>query len=230
MLVHWSDYARLVKNLLDEKHILLYSIIPAEEGIIQSAGWGGAMKSSIGDYLLWADANLGSLKTDVVISRTLSYSITTTATGTVATASMRYNHAGGFTWRTTRYRDYVRIFVPSGSRLIGVSGSSEQSDEGEENGRHWFGTFLTISPGHQGQLSFTYLLPENIYDEIREGNYHLSAQKQLGTDRVRLTLDLKFDKNLTGADPAEASEKFGDNLYEVATDLSVDREFSINIK
>ncbi len=229
MLIHWSDYARLVLSMLNQKHLILYSTILDEQSYIEAQGWDGAMRGKPGDYLLWADANLGSLKTDVVITRSLSYSISSTATGTIATATMRYNHAGGFTWRTSRYRDYARIFAPSGSRLLGISGNSEQVDEGEEDGRHWFGTFLSISPGHQGQLSFTYLLPENINDQIQKGNYHLSAQKQLGTDHVRLTLELKFDKNLVGAEPTEASEKFGDNYYQVATDLRVDREFDITL-
>lgn len=227
-LVHWSDYTKLVTNLLNEKQIMLYSVVPEEQLIIEKQDWGGKIKNEAGDYLLWTDANLGSLKSDVAITRTLSYALVPSSTGYVATAAMRYYHSGGFTWRTSRYRDYVRLFVPNGSRLISGSGNVDPIDQGDENGRHWFGAFISIAPGKKGQLSFTYLLPKNISNDINKGTYYLNVQKQPGTDRIRLTLELKFDKNLTAANPAESSEKFGDSFYQITSDLKEDKEFSIN--
>lgn len=225
---HWSDYVKLFPTLLNQKQIMLYSTAADEESKILEQDWGGEMKSGAGDYLLWTDANLGSLKTDVVISRSFSYSIAPSSSDLIATARMRYKHAGGFTWRTSRYRDYVRVFVPSGSHLLASAGNNDSVDEGDESGRHWFGVFISVSPGSNGELSFTYTLPKNIIDDIKNGGYHLYVQKQPGTDSIRLTLELKFDKNLTGAAPAKSSEKFGGNLYQTTTDLKEDREFKVN--
>ncbi|MEK7625307.1 MAG: DUF4012 domain-containing protein [Patescibacteria group bacterium] len=226
---NWSDYKKLIPALLREKQVMLYSTVADEEAKILEQDWGGEMKSEAGDYLLWVDANLDSLKTDVAVTRSLSYSITPSSSSFVAKATMRYYHTGGFSWRTSRYRDYARVFVPAGSRLVGSSGNDGKVDQGEEGGRHWFGAFISINPGKQGELSFTYLLPKSIADGLEDGQYYLGVQKQLGTDRIRLTLELKFDKKLTGAIPPESSEKFGDNLYQVAADLSVDREFEIEL-
>jgi hypothetical protein len=229
---HWNDFKQLAPKMLDQKYVMLYSTIGDEKDYLASEGWDGAMqKINEGDYLLWADANLGSLKTDVVVQRSLSYGITRTATATIATASMKYNHAGGFTWRTTRYRDYVRIFVPNGSKLIGVSGATEaKGDEGDENGYHWFGAYVVVEPEHQAQLTFTYKLPGTIANQIDLGSYSLLVQKQPGTENIRLTLQLKFDKNLTHADPGETPQKFGDKEYDMVTDLSLDRQFSIQLQ
>lgn len=235
--LHWSEYNALVSLLLGEKHIVLYSTSPAEEATLVAKGWGGTMRTSSVDYLLWADANLGALKTDVAIDRTLSYTFAPVATGLRATAAMVYNNHGSFTWRTSRYRDYARVFVPLGSKLVSSSGAlatdrSSQSgvvDEGAENGRQWFGAFIAIEPGKMGTLSFTYDLPASVTAAIRAGHYELLAQKQIGTLSPRLTLHLDFDKPVRGAAPGEEPAKHGDSLYELNTDLRLDREFTVSL-
>jgi hypothetical protein len=235
---HWKDYLQLVPRMLKEKQMILYSIYEDERNFLSEQSWDGSFLPAKNDYLLWADANLGSLKTDVAIQRSLNYSISPSGTDRlVAVASMRYNHTGGFTWRTTRYRDYVRIFVPRGSKLIGVQGVAEgstvskklQADEGDEGSYHWFGTFISVEPGKQGSLAFNYILPQNILESVKNGEYNLVVQKQSGTLKNRLTLDLNFGKKLIRAVPAENTEKFGDSRYEITTDLGVDREFNVSI-
>ena len=228
VLTHWGDYLKIILTMLDQKHIMLYSTLADEQTDILKQNWGGKMKESAGDYLLWADANLGALKTDVVIARSLSYSIAPSSSRFIATASMRYHHTGGITWRTSRYRDYARIFVPKGSKLVGSTGADDRVDEGDEGGRHWFGAFFSLNPGGEAELAFTYLLPENIKKDIEGRAYSLNVQKQPGTDRIRLTLELRFDKPLKGAAPAETPEKFGDDLYQMVSDLKTDREFNVN--
>jgi hypothetical protein len=236
---HWNDYLRLIAKMLNEKQIMLYSIYPDEQEHIISERWDGSVRTSTGDFLLWTDANLGALKTDVAIQRTLSYDISPTTSGKlVASATMHYHHTGGFTWRTTRYRDYVRIFVPAGSKIISVTGSTEltvngvknaKPAEGDENGKHWFGTYLAVEPGKQAALSFTYILPDNIKKNVDDGSYSLLVQKQSGTINTRLTLGLNFGKKLTTALPPESSEKFGDSNYDQVSDLREDRYFEIGI-
>ena len=236
---HWKDYLELVPRMLEEKHVLLYSKFSDEQQLLGEKKWDGVLSANTGDYLLWTDSNLGSLKTDVAISRTLTYGTAYTATRKmVATVSMKYHHSGGFTWRTTRYRDYVRIFVPEGSKILSVTGATETSaantnkdlpDEGVENGRHWFGSYITVEPGKKGQLTFTYILPDRIYESAKRGEYELLVQKQAGTINTRLTLGLNFDKNLSSAEPAEPADKFGDTKYDLVTDLEKDRFFKIQL-
>lgn len=236
---HWKDYLQLVPKMLQEKQIVLYSIYEDERNYLADQDWDGAFRFSSDDFLLWTDANLGSLKTDVAIQRSLNYAISPSGTDKmVSVATMRYNHTGGFTWRTTRYRDYVRIFVPLGSKLIEAKGATDGStasnkklpvDEGDEGGYHWFGAYISIEPGKQGSLSFSYVLPQSVADKIKNGEYYLLVPKQIGTLKNRLTLDLNFGKKLVRATPPENMEKFGDSRYELTTDLGIDREFNIGI-
>jgi hypothetical protein len=209
---------------------------------IVTVGLAGEVKSvdANKDYLLWVDANLAALKTDHAIKRQLAYFVTRAPAGAsstseqyLASAVMTYTHQGSFDWRTTRYQDYARIFVPEGSQLIKVTGNTPvynskkmpTVDQGEENGKKWFGTFISIEPGKTAKLSFTYVLPSSIASQIDNGTYQLLLQKQAGTVGVDLTLGLDFGKKLISAWPAEAKDRWGDKRYDWGGSFGEDKEF-----
>lgn len=233
---NWQKYYDLSQRLLKEKQIVFYAQNNDEQNVLVSKDWAGKMKTNSGDYLLWADANLGALKTDAAMTRELSYYIAATNTDKfVATAKMKFIHKGKFDWRTSRYRDYARVYVPMGSKLIRSSGvmDIEKStkvgtvDQGIENGRQWFGGFIAVEPGRTAELSFEYYLPENIASDIQNGEYVLLAQKEIGMSSVKLTLRLDFGKKLVSATPGENLDKHGDDRYDLSTDLMQDREFKV---
>jgi len=205
--------------------------------VLSIKGWSGEMKKNDGDYLLWADANLGALKTDHAITRELSYSIRPEKEKFLATAKMKFTHQGNFDWRTSRYRNYVRVFVPTGSELVKGTGMMEMEkskqigvvDTGTENGHQWFGAFIAIEPGKTGELSFEYYLPINITQQIKSGEYKLLVQKQIGTLGTKLTLGLDFGKQLKSAYPGEEPIKYGDSRFDLITDLKEDRNFTVNL-
>lgn len=234
---NWSKYFGLAEKMIAEKQLMFYSPDSTWQKIITTKGWGGQMRTATGDYFLWADANLGALKTDASIRRTLSYSLTATGTGKyLATAKMTYNHIGKFDWRTSRYRTYARIFVPVGSKLLTATGMMETDratkvgrvDQGQENGKQWFGAFIAVEPGRTGELSFTYLLPENINQSIQSGNYNLLAQKQLGATNTKLTVNFNFDKKITTVLPANNSCRTKNCAWEM--NFITDQDFKIQLE
>lgn len=235
--LHWSEYNTLANTLLSEKHIIFYSTAIDEEAVLVAKGWAGIMRPGPDDYLLWVDANLGALKTDAVIDRSMSYTFSSVSGGIRATVNMTLKNQGSFTWRTSRYRDYARLFVPLGSTFVSSSGAMETDrntkpgvvDQGTENGRQWFGAFIAVEPGQTGTLSFTYDLAPAVVAAIRGGHYQLLVQKQTGTIAPRLTLHLDFGKPVQGANPGEGANKHGDNVYDLTTDLRLDREFSVSL-
>jgi len=235
---HWSDYTALFPRMLAQKQIALYSIRPAEEAIMAQKQWGGLMNGAPGDYLMWVDANLGSLKTDAVMERSLSYAIKPASSTYVGTVTMRLVNKGTITWRTTRYRDYARVYVPSGSILLGATGAMVKEgstapgtiDQGQENGRQWFGAFIDVEPGAAGALSFQFELAPSVVAQIKSKHYTLLAQKQIGTLAPLLTLGLEFGDEVIFGHPGEPIAKHGDSRYDLVTDLSVDREFTVGLK
>lgn len=251
MLKHWPRYLDLGQRMLSEKHILAYSQFTDAQAVLLAKNWGGTMRPTDRDYVLWADANLASLKTDKVMERELVYSISPTSSGKyIGVVKMKYANQGSFTKFTTRYRTYARVFLPVGSQFISVSENlpppaggvplvAGKVDQGVENGRQWFGTFTIIEPGKTKELVWQFYLAPQIVEQILgrgqsasggKNFYSLLVQKQSGTIAHALTLDLNFGKDIASATPSEAAIDSGNQNYSLKTDLRVDREFRINFK
>ncbi len=232
----WPQFFALGERMLAEKQVMAYTKIPELQQFLEAKGWAGRMVNTPSDYVLWADANLGALKTDAVIERRLNYRITPVSSSAyLATVTMTYVHHGVFDKFTTRYRTYSRVFVPQGSQFKSAEGArlkdrsleKGQVDEGDEGGYHWFGAFTSIEPGQTGQLSFSYLVSPQVVAEIKSNQYHLAFQKELGTVAVPLTLALNFDKKVLGATPGEKTKEYGDNRYFFNTELRRDQNFVV---
>jgi len=220
-----------------EKQVLLYLKDESSQQIILEQNWGGKLQTGNGDFLYLVDANLASLKSDPTVERTINYLVNEKNGEYQAQVSIKYNHTGDFDWKTTRYRTYSRIYVPKGSELISTSGSmandrSNQEGEievGEENGRTVFGTFISIEPKETGILTFTYRLPEYIKDQINEGKYTLTVQKQAGTIAHTLNLNLNFGHDVKSWHPLDKGSQDDNNNVIFSSDLSQDRSFAINL-
>jgi hypothetical protein len=235
----WSAYLALGQRMLQEKHIMLYSLNPEEQKIIRAKEWSGErVYASNQDYVGWVDANLGALKTDAVMQRQLYYSLIPTSTGYLAKTTMTFVHQGKVAdWKTSRYQTYARVYVPLGSTLVRVVGAQKNAvgdaknpiDQGVEGAYQWFGTYTTVPLGKTAELSFEYLVNPTIAEQINQGNYQLFVQKQLGTIDHGLTLHLDFGRSVQRAAPGEDKTKYGDTSYDYQTNLKLDRVFNITV-
>lgn len=239
----WVEAMQAFQRALTEKHLLFYDRHADLQKIYEANNWGGRAVKTDGDSLQWVDANLGALKTDLVMDRRLSYTITRDAQNRlVATASMTYRNTGTFTYRTGRYRTYSRVFVPAGSELVKVEGSLRNDktknpsrlpypkpDVGVEDGRTWFGAFTAIEPGETRTMSFTYILPDSVEVLLDKQVYSLVVQKQLGTGAIPLTLNIDLGRAIASGEPVEILTERGDTRYRVQTGLDVDRGFVVRL-
>lgn len=235
----WQLAVDAFVRAFDEKHMLIASFDPAVASFARARNWDGAVSAPANDFLMVVDANLAALKTDSVMSRAIDYSFKPDANGLTATVSLAYTNHGGFSWKTTRYRTYTRIYVPPGSALISSSGAMANDkildpkrtpgvvDTVDELGLRSFGAFLSVEPGETRTLSFGYRLPASIVSAASAGNYQLNVQKQPGTIAVPLTLRLDFGKKVASASPSEEKKYWGDGRYTAVSDLTVDRQFKI---
>ncbi len=230
VFLHWGDFWALAQKLLAEKQIIAYSSVPSAQDILVNKNWAGTFTSSTGDWLLYADANLGALKTDAVLKRELSYSLRPVGEHYQATLTMKYIHEGKYDWRTTRYLTYARLYAPLGAKLIQITGSAKSASEiasGEELGKSWFGVFAMIEPGRTKELVFQYQLPAYIEQQMKAGTYILHWQKQLGLGPLPVRLDLDFGKTVQFAAPSEEMRFHGDGVYNVQTSLGQDKDFRV---
>lgn len=226
-----------VIRLVQQKQIVLFvpdphtlAALDIDQQLYQEVS--GQISEPVGDVVLWVDANLGALKTDHAMERSLSYALAPQAAahpaerpGFLASASMHYRHTGSFDWRTTRYLTYARLFVPKGSVLVSVNDGGRmlplpQVDQGEELDMQWFGTFVKIEPGTERTVDFIYRLPDQITEQIEAGRYRLDVIKQIGVLPYELTIDLDF--GMTRG--SETEERVYRRTMEVAKDVRLEVE------
>ncbi len=239
----WPDVLNVVTVALERKQIMLYSRSNDIQKMIDERDWGGRAKPTDGDFVWAVDANLAALKTDGVMHKAIDYTVDARdPQKPVATVTLRYrNDAPGFTWRYTRYRSYTRVYAPEGSELLEAKGAmagdllqtrgkfvAGKTDVMKELGKTAFGAFWAIEPGKTGELSFTYRLPSSVSDRLANGDYRLDWVKQPGADDTEINVKILLPRNVAKAEPPETEAKWGDATYEIVSDTSEDRSFSIN--
>ncbi len=225
------EITNILKNNLDRKNVLVYANDKELANYLQESNWDGAVRQTNDDYLLVVDANLAALKTDAVINRNISYQVEETSQGLMARVVVNYANTGTYTWKTGKYQSYTRVFVPKGSKLIkaaGFFGSEKDLTVGEELGKTYFGAWLEIEPGKIGHLSFDYLLPDNIWQLVRAGNYQLTIQKQPGSNINDLRVRLNFAKAIKSFSPQSLHANLLGKEITWKDDLDFDKNFSLS--
>jgi hypothetical protein len=118
---------------LQEKHILLYSQNPDLEKIISNQGWSGEILPSQKDYISVINTNINGFKTDAVIDEKIAHQAEIQSDGSIVdTVTITRHHNGGNTpydWLNKVNADYMRVYVPQGSKLLSVSGQTRETDK-----------------------------------------------------------------------------------------------------
>lgn len=230
-LSRWPEMIKLVSNNVAKKNILLYARDKNLQKLIREQGWSGELRHDWGDYVMVVDANMAALKTDAVMDRQVNYQMKEENGKLKSRLVLRYSHGGGYDWKTSKYRTYTRVYVPTGSHLIKATGFSEgQVETGEEFGRTYFGAFLVVPAGDIAELVFEYELPNNIIDNMKKyNNYRLTIQKQPGKQVNKLTVDLAFQNAIKSYSPATFySAAANPKELSASGDLAVDRSFFVD--
>jgi hypothetical protein len=235
------DGAQLLAALrgsLDAHHLQLYFADPVAQGWLVDLGWDGSVPRPAGDVLLVADANLGRNKVNAVVSQQMAYRVTLDDQGG-ARCELAIVYRNGSPANAAPcpadaifatsyseasqgcYQDYVRVFAPAGSRLLGVSGADEIDNPAVEDEMAVFGAYFSLAPGLARTLHFTYQLPAGTIRPA--GPYTLLARKQAGTGDIPLTVEVVPPPGKPGLLPSGAAS--GPARY--LTVLDQDRRVSL---
>ncbi len=131
-----KDTGRMIKVLsalgksLAEKQLLLYSKDYNIQKLISREGWSGEIRSAQKDYLSVINTNINGYKTDGVIDETIEHRAEVQGDGSVVdTVSITRKHNGGnekYDWWNKVNGDWMRVYVPEGSKLLEVSGQTRE--------------------------------------------------------------------------------------------------------
>lgn len=196
-------WGRLVQTMLvnmDEKHIMMYFKDKNTQSAIEKMGWAGRIVGTDGtDYLHINTVNFGGQKSNLFVKE----SVDVTSAGAKHTVKMTFknpypmsdcNLESGGLCLNAPLRDWVRFYVPKGSKLVKFAGSRTETVTYDELGKTVFEGFLIVEPLGKAEVTVEYTTPSGI-DTSR-----LLVQKQPGVLEQLWTVSLDgrrvFDGNL----------------------------------
>jgi len=190
----WPKLVNVVLDSIKQKHLLFYFLEDKTQKVAEDFNAAGRIRPYAYDYLHINDANLGGAKSDMYITRQVEQEIEM-GNGTVTkTVSISYhnprkgsncNLEAGQLCLNGVYRDYVRLLVPKGSKLLSVVGSEVKEQVSEDLDKTVFEAFFTMRPESQSKIVFKYELPP-----LDLSTYKLLIQKQPGLPIVKHTITL----------------------------------------
>lgn len=125
----------LVGQSLAQKDIQLYFRGDELQAAMNELGWSGAMKQTVGDYLMVVNTNLGGGKTDAVIDQNVDVDVTVRADGSVentVTVTKIHHGIANALFTGKNNVDYLRLYVPEGSELLAADGFEAPLDSAFE--------------------------------------------------------------------------------------------------
>ncbi|EKE19176.1 MAG: hypothetical protein ACD_9C00107G0001, partial [uncultured bacterium] len=118
---------------LEEKHILFYSENSQLQKIISEQGWSGEIIQTPKDYISVINTNVNGFKTDAVIEEKIEHTAQIQEDGGVVdTVTITRKHNGGnseYEWLNKVNANYMRVYVPEGSKLLEVNGQTREINE-----------------------------------------------------------------------------------------------------
>lgn len=195
---------------MHSKDITIYTRNPRLERAMQVLNFAGSMPSigSNEDFLAVVRSNLGAKKSSGSVAHKISHTaIVNLASEVEDTIQLTSTHQGTDEFPDGTNKDYVRIYVPKGSELVGVNGQDidTKPDVYEEDGKTVFGIWITTEPSQTRDVVIKYRPKIKI-----SNHYSLRIFKQSG-DASWLTSTLKTTAGLgIDGDPKNKSKQLHD--------------------
>ncbi len=266
--ISWPALIQTVIGELDQRHVLAQLDDPVAARLLAARGWDGSIARDQGDFLMTIDTNIGYNKTSAAVSSQVFYNVdmSTPSAPTSSLQVFQRNAAGGPTGQCDQrpagvdrstleywyaidrcYYDYLRVYVPAGSKLVSATPHAVTRDEmvmldGDVPGRvdnlddhlsglQGFGTLLVVPMGGTLETDFQFNLPAGILQSdptSGEQIYELRVQKQAGTVATPITIRVHLPQGsrVASVSPGQYVQS-GDSLL---FDLTLTTDAAIRIQ
>ncbi len=187
---YWGTLMQTMFKNLNEKHILVYFVDASAQKSLEQMNFAGRIKEYKQDYLHINNVNFAGAKSNMFVSEKID-SKTKGKDREVAVnfrnpypASDCNLERGGLCLNAT-LRNWIRIYVPQGSKLVSFKGSTKKVQTYNELGKTVFEGFLEVPTQGQATVIVKYTLPSN----IDLNNYSLLIQKQPGVKNQKWKME-----------------------------------------
>ena len=120
-----------IEDNLQEKQILMYFTDQDLQENVKKIGWTGAIVDTTGDYLMVINTNIAGGKSDKKIKQTITHNAKINKDGSIInTVRIKRAHTGikNENFYGVRNNNWIRIYVPIGSKLLEAKGFSVIED------------------------------------------------------------------------------------------------------
>jgi len=183
----WPQLFKVFTNNVSQKHIIFYFKDEKTQKAAETFNAAGRIQDFKGDYLHINDSNFGGAKSNLFVKQQVEKELikdssgkfisklTITYTNPVAMSNCNLERKDGLCLNGI-LRDYIRVYVPKGSKLIEGLGTEEKIVTGEAFDKTYFEGFFTLrGGGGRAKVVLNYQLPEAV------DTNSLLIQKQPGT-------------------------------------------------
>jgi len=203
----------IVNKNLENKHIQFYFSEPELERQIVSEGWAGEMKNNpSGDFLYVVNSNIGGLKTDRVITQTISQKTKIEEGGSIINeVTLERAHAGRLGDPLTHQTniDYARFYVPQGSQLLSAEGFNWPEEKTYKVPEKWFKLDedlqriegMQVIDGRSGTVI------TNEFGKTVFGNWIITKPEEKSIVKISYRLPFKITKKVTTGNFSKWQEK-----------------------
>lgn len=182
-----------IATLANHKHIMFYMHDNNLENALSQLNWTGQIKNYDGDYLHINDSNFAGGKSNLYVTQTVTQDVTVKGNEVIKKITIDYSNPQQFnSWLNGINRDYVRFYVPSGSKLISSRGSEVPVTTTADLGKTVFEAFIQVRPQNSRKLEIEYSIPYQ-----PKGQYKLLIQKQPGAK------DFEYKVKINGTQKAD---------------------------
>lgn len=196
--LYWGPLFQTMINETSQKHLLFDLYNPDAQTGIESLNAAGRITQNVdGDYLHINEANFGGQKSNMYITETMNQKYDVSNDGNITkTVTMHYknpyrpsdcNLEHGNLCLNAPLRNWIRVYVPKGSKLVDSHGSEVKMTSYDELGKTVFEGFFIVRPLSTATFTVSYQLPFKL---ASSSPLPLLIQKQPGVDSIDMTISV----------------------------------------
>jgi hypothetical protein len=192
----WPKLIQTGVTLAEQKHIQAYVFDTDIQALLEKYNFAGRVVDPVtGDYSMVVSTNLGGDKTNWFVTKDVTHQVTNSGGKWLVTETIKYTYpqpAAVYSPFVKMFRDWARIYAPTGSQFISVDGSQDASMSGTERDKVWFSGTVELEPNQTKTLVFKYYLPDGVVNTT-SGKYNLYLEKQggIGPEQYHVVIENK---------------------------------------